>query len=756
MAHGLDSEAQFLKGVGPRNATTLAKIGLRTVRDVLYHVPRRYEDRRNIPKIGSLRIGQFATVRGHVVRVESRPVRRGGMVMLKVFISDRSGTVALTWFNQPWIKRKFEDYKGEVVAYGQAKEASWGCEITSPEWELIEDEEDAADFAKIVPIYPLTDGLAQKTIRRAAQSAVLLFLEHVEDPLPPDLLKKQKLPPLRWALRELHMPAEDKNRVEARRRLVFEEFLYLQLALALRRAETQQEIGISFPVTRLLEGQSLADRGPQIADRDAKKRASAGQKLRAKQTVKAVISGGPMPAPQEILVDPRHAARSSTSELPLWDQIDQILPFELTGAQQRVIKEIWSDMERPHPMNRLVQGDVGSGKTAVAACAMLAAVRSGYQAALMAPTEILAEQHWSTLHRLFEPLGVEVALLVGKQTATEKKRQIERTTNGQADIAIGTHALIQEGVTFKHLGLVIVDEQHRFGVLQRAALREKSFGNPDVLVMTATPIPRTLTMTLYGDLDVSVIDELPPGRRPIKTHWKVPSERPSVYAGVAQLVKEGRQAYFVCPMVSESEKMMAHAAEELYERLRRDYYPDLRVGLLHGQLKAREKEEIMDQFRAQELDILVSTTVIEVGVDVANASVMVVEDANRFGLSQLHQLRGRVGRGEYQSFCILVADAKSDDARARMEAMVSTSDGFQIAETDLRLRGPGELLGTKQSGNLDLHIADLIQDAAQLEIARQAALDIVKVDPTLSRKEHRGMLERVKERRSEMAAAVIS
>jgi len=755
MPNGLDTEAQFLKGVGPRNAATLAKIGLRTVRDILYHVPRRYEDRRNIPKIGSLKIGQFATVRGRVVRVESRPVKRGGMVILKVYISDLSGTAVLTWFNQPWIKRKFEDYKGEVVAYGQIKEASWGFEISSPEWELIEDEEDAADFAKIVPIYPGTEGLSQKTIRRAAQSAVQLFLDQVEDPLPPEVLKKYRLRPLRWSLRELHMPQEDENRKEARKRLVFEEFLYLQLALAMRRAETHQEVGISFPVSRLLESGN-SERGARNSELKEKKRASAGQKLRTKQTAKAVLSGGPTPRPQDILLDPKSEISNLKSSMPLWDQIHSMLPFELTGAQKRVIEEIWSDMERPHPMNRLVQGDVGSGKTAVAACAMLAAVRSGYQAALMAPTEILAEQHWMNLHQLFEPLGIEVALLVGKQSSTEKKRQIDKTASGQADIAIGTHALIQEGVEFKRLGLVIVDEQHRFGVLQRAALREKSFGNPDVLVMTATPIPRTLTMTLYGDLDLSVIDELPPGRRPIKTHWKTPSERSSVYGGVQTLVQEGKQAYFVCPMVSESEKMMAHAAEVLHDKLQREYYPNLRIGLLHGQLRPKEKEDVMEQFRKHELDILVSTTVIEVGVDVPNASVMVVEDANRFGLSQLHQLRGRVGRGAHQSYCILVADAKSDEARQRMEAMVSTTDGFKIAEIDLNIRGPGELLGTKQSGNLDLHVADLIQDAAQLEVARQAAMEIIERDPNLSMPEHKGMLLRVKERRSEMAAAIIS
>ncbi|HTQ11762.1 MAG TPA: ATP-dependent DNA helicase RecG [Fimbriimonadaceae bacterium] len=433
-----------------------------------------------------------------------------------------------------------------------------------------------------------------------------------------------------------------------------------------------------------------------------------------------------------------------------------MLPFDLTGAQRRVIGEIFEDMKRPHPMNRLVQGDVGSGKTAVAAAAMLAAVRCGYQAALMAPTEILAEQHQANLHRIFEPLGIDVVLLVGKQTARERKRALDQTASGQAKIAIGTHALIQEGVQFDRLGFVVVDEQHRFGVLQRASLREKGLGNPDVLVMTATPIPRTLTMAIYGDLDLSVIDEMPPGRKPIKTHWMPPFKRQSVYETVRTLIQEGRQAYFVCPMISENEKMLAQAATDLHYQLSKGVFADLRVGLLHGQLKAREKEEAMERFRAKEIDVLVSTTVIEVGVDVPNASIMVIEDANRFGLSQLHQLRGRVGRGEWQSFCVLVAEAKTDDARARMDIMVQTNDGFKIAEEDLKLRGPGELAGTKQSGNLDFKLADLVQDARLLEVSRQAAMDLISRDPSLSQSEHAGILVKVQERRSQMAVATIS
>ncbi|HWA83560.1 MAG TPA: ATP-dependent DNA helicase RecG, partial [Fimbriimonadaceae bacterium] len=358
--------------------------------------------------------------------------------------------------------------------------------------------------------------------------------------------------------------------------------------------------------------------------------------------------------------------------------------------------------------------------------------------------------------RLFEPLGIDVVLLVGKQTAKERKRVLEQTASGQAKIAVGTHALIQEGVAFDRLGFVVIDEQHRFGVLQRAALREKGLGNPDVLVMTATPIPRTLTMTLYGDLELSVIDEMPPGRKAIKTHWMTPFKRASVYDTVRNLIAEGRQAYFVCPMVSESEKMLTQAAEELHYRLSTGVFKDLRVGLLHGQMKPREKEEAMDLFRKAEIDVLVSTTVIEVGVDVPNASIMVIEDANRFGLSQLHQLRGRVGRGQWQSFCVLVAEAKSDDARARMDIMVATTDGFRIAEEDLKLRGPGELAGTKQSGNLDFKIADLVQDGRLLEVSRQAAMALIERDPRLEMPEHAGILEKIQERRSQLAVVTIS
>lgn len=730
----LDSEVQWLKGVGPKAAPLFNKLGIYTVGDLLYHLPRRYEDRTKIPPINRIRPGTHVTVRGNLRNVGSRPIS-GGRVIVKAIVEDGTGSVALTWFNQPWVARKLSEYRGEIVAYGLAKEADFGCEISAPEYELIEDEEDAADFARIIPVYPSTEGMVQKLIRRAARAALEGYLAYAQDPLPPSILKAEMLRPIRWSLREIHQPTSEENRLEARKRLVFEEFFYLQVSLAMKRAETQQELGIAFPIENLKKGEEVlpADTAPT-------------QNRKAVLVVKERRSSNLFESEQE----------AKREGIPLWQQIHQMLPFELTGAQKRVVEEIWADMAQPHPMNRLVQGDVGSGKTAVAACSMLAAVRSGYQAALMAPTEILAEQHYVNLQKLFAPLGIDVALLVGKQNSKERKRSLALTESGEAKVVVGTHALIQEGVTFDRLGLAVIDEQHRFGVLQRAALREKGLGNPDVLVMTATPIPRTLTMTLYGDLELSVIDELPPGRKPIKTHFKANSGRSSVYESVRKLIAEGRQAYFVCPMVSESEKMQTQAATDLAYRLQTGVFSDLRVGLLHGQMKPLEKEEVMDQFRKHELDVLVSTTVIEVGVDVPNASVMVIEDANRFGLSQLHQLRGRVGRGQHQSYCILIAEVKNEDARERMDTMVETTDGFKIAEVDLRLRGPGELAGTAQSGNRDFKIADLVQDGKLLEVARQAAMRLIESDPFLRLEENVGILEKVQERRSQTAVITVS
>lgn len=689
---GPETPVQFLKGVGPELAKQLEKLGIRTVGDLLGHYPRRYEDRTHLPPLNTLRAGQHVTIRGTVAKLDARPVG-GNRVLIRALVTDKRSGLYLVWFNQPWVKRKLENYHGEIIAYGLVKEGQTALEMQSPEYELVGEDDEAEEFAKITPIYPLSEGVMQWVVRRAMGSALTNYLETIPDPLPDKLLRHYELKPIRWSLAQIHQPNSEAHRQEARKRLVFEEFFMLQMALQMRRSRAQHEEGTAFQVP---------------AD--------------------------------------------------FWDRLHNLLPFTLTGAQKRVIGEILDDMGRSEPMNRLIQGDVGSGKTAVAAAAIFAAITSEgkFQAAIMAPTEILAEQHAANFKRLFEPLGIRVELLVGKLTAKQKEKLAKEVAEGAIDIAVGTHALIQEGVGFKNLGLVVIDEQHRFGVLQRAALRSKASGNPDVLVMTATPIPRTLTMTIYGDLDLSVIDELPPGRQPVKTHWRFPMDRAKVYAGVRKLIEEGRQAYFVCPMVSENEKMQAQAAEELHLQLTKNYYPDLRVGLLHGQMKPKDKEAVMDQFRRHELDILVSTTVIEVGVDVPNASVMVIEDANRFGLSQLHQLRGRVGRGSHQSFCILVADPKNEDAKARMEIMVGTNDGFKIAEKDLEIRGPGEIAGLRQSGNLDFKVADLIQDGRMLEVARQAAIKLAKYDPDLSRPEHRLLAERVKVQEARVNVGVVA
>jgi ATP-dependent DNA helicase RecG len=565
--------------------------------------------------------------------------------------------------------------------------------METPEWEDLPDGADPDSLLsvnRIVPIYPLTEGIRQKRMRQIIWNA-MQYAHLAPEILPRSVRERLGLMPIQQALQQIHFPDDEQMIEPARQRLVFEEFFLMQLGVGMQRQRTRQERGIAMRID---------------ADR-------------------------------------------------LNEMLHRIVPFELTNAQKRVIHEIWNDMAQPHPMNRLLQGDVGSGKTIVAAAAILAAVDNQYQAAIMAPTEILAEQHYITLHRLFQPLGISVELLVGRLSNKQRQQARERIATGRGMVAVGTHALIQEGVSFARLGLAIVDEQHRFGVLQRAALRDKGI-MPHVLVMTATPIPRTLTLTLYGELDVSVIDELPPGRKPVRTYWKTPEERLKVYAGVRKLVEQGRQAYVICPLIDESDKLQVRAAEQMAEHLQKDVFPDLRVGLLHGRMKPAEKEAVMEAFRAGELDILVSTTVIEVGVDVPNAAVIVIEDADRFGLAQLHQLRGRVGRSEHQSYCVLIADPKSEEGQRRMEIMTRTNNGFLIAEEDLRIRGPGEIYGTRQSGMPSFRVADLVKDMRLLEVARQEAFRLLERDPELARPEHTALREAVERFRHRFAIATVS
>ena len=540
---------------------------------------------------------------------------------------------------------------------------------------------DSLSIGRIVPIYPATEGIGQKALRKLVWAALPLADAQAgvnpsavnADPLPANLRDQRALLPRAQAVRGFHYPESNMEMEAARRRLVYDELLGMQLLLAGRKRASGRANGIAFEET-----------------------------------------AGPVA------------------------ELQAVLPFTMTGAQQRVVGEIADDMRASHPMNRLVQGDVGSGKTAVAMAAMAIAARNGYQCALMAPTEILAEQHLRSLRPRLEEIGIPVDLLTGSRPAREKEAVKGRILSGETSVVVGTHALIQEGVRFARLGLAVIDEQHRFGVLQRAALAGKG-ENPDVLVMTATPIPRTLTLTVYGDLDVSIIDELPPGRKPIKTHAKSASEKTGIYEGVRRLIQSGRQAYVVCPLIEESEKMQARAATELAAHLTAHVFPEYKIGLLHGQMSNDEKDAVMARFRANESQVLVATTVIEVGVDVPNAAVMVIEDADRFGLAQLHQLRGRVGRGEWASFCILIADPKTPIGEKRMQVMTGTNDGFRIAEEDLRLRGPGEFYGVRQSGIPLLAIADVIRDVDVLREARADAFALIAADPTLARPENAGL-----------------
>jgi ATP-dependent DNA helicase RecG len=528
-------------------------------------------------------------------------------------------------------------------------------------------------------------------MRKVMREAVPLLAGQMEDPLPEEMCDRLDLMPVQEALRQYHWPESMAAMEAARRRLVFEELFLLQVALAVRRKHETLDI-------------------PGIA----------------------------------FEVGRDHA-----------DRFEARLPFRFTGAQRKVLDEILADMRLPRPMNRLVQGDVGSGKTVVAAAAMAAAAEAGYQAAVMAPTEILAEQHARSLGALLGPMGFPVELLKGGMSAKEKREARERLASGETRIAVGTHALIQESMAFENLGLVVIDEQHRFGVMQRAALKGKGVG-PDVLVMTATPIPRTLALVVYGDLDVSVINELPPGRKPITTHWKRPEQRNAVYAGVEKVLAQGRQAYVVTPLVEESDKLQSQAATQMEEELQRVVFPHRRVGLLHGQMASAEKDAVMTAFRNGDIDILVATTVIEVGVDVANATCMVIEDAERFGLSQLHQLRGRVGRGSERSFCVLIANPTTAVGEDRLNVMTSSSDGFVIAEEDLRLRGPGEFYGTRQSGMPSLKIANIIEDIALLEQSREEAFALVAADPDLSEPGHALLRRTIEQQYAETALMTVS
>ncbi len=685
----LDSPISILKGVSRVTMTRFARLGVHTIRDLLFHFPYRYNDFANIRPISQLVVGEEQTLLATVWSAAETTIGRR-LKGSEAIVGDETGTLRVIWWGQRYVARQLRTgarvaLSGKVTVYRGQRQ------MESPEYESL-DSDDLIHTGRLVPVYPLTGSLSPRIVRRLAKEALDRFADGIPDPMPPALRERLRLWSLPYALRQMHYPDSLETAQTARRCLAFEELLTIQLGV-LKRRRAWQESGRAHPLA---------------------------------------FSEGAL------------------------DGFLSSLPFALTEAQKRVMGEMAADIGREVPMSRLLQGDVGSGKTVVAAAGLLAAVASGCQGAMMAPTEILAEQHYRTIcallgngressggDGLFHPPYMEkplrVALLTGSLRDREKAAAQEAIARGEVDIVIGTHAIIQAEVAFPCLGLVVVDEQHRFGVMQRAALRAKG-GSPHVLVMTATPIPRTLALTVYGDLDISLIDEMPSGRKAIKTIRALPDERDEVHGFLREEVAKGRQAYIICPLVEESEAIAAKAAVQEYEHLARDVFSDLRLGLVHGRLPAAERDAEMRAFRDGDLDILVSTAVVEVGIDVPNATVMLVECADRFGLSQLHQFRGRVGRSEHQSYCILLSENPSEEAQERLSLMETIYDGFRLAEEDLRLRGPGEYFGTRQTGMPDLKVARL-SDVDLIERARAEAARLLEADPSLARPEHR-LLER--------------
>ncbi len=698
-----------MKGIGPKRAKALESIGIHSVDDLLYYFPRDYLDRSRIIAIKDLKQyvgkGEPVTIIGEVYRQELRRAKRSHQSFFILTVKDDSGAyLPCVWFKGvQWYRDAFE--VGELLSLAAVPEYDrlGRIQFIHPDFDRLGGalEEGEPDWGKmfntgaIIPKYPSTAdltrvGLDSRGFRRIIRNAITSHAREVNETLPGEMRRRSRLLDLPSAVRNIHFPSDNESLAAAGRRLKFDELFFLQLMLAYRKRSIKEEVkGISY-------------------------------------TVKSRLAR----------------------------QLAESLPFELTKAQRRVIREIADDMKSPKPMNRLLQGDVGSGKTIVALLSMLVAVDNGYQAAFMAPTEVLAEQHYRTLENFLNDLPVNVRLLIGGQKKKLREDVVEDIRRGSAQIVVGTHALIQEQVEFAQLGLVVIDEQHRFGVMQRATLREKGYrpSLPDVLVMTATPIPRTLAMTLYGDLDVSTIDEMPANRKPIKTAVRIEQEKEKVFDFLRKEIRRGRQAYTVFPLIEESEKVDLKAATAEFERLQ-EVFPDLRLSLIHGRMKSDQKDAVMLDFKSGKIDILVATTVIEVGIDVPNATIMIVENAERFGLSQLHQLRGRVGRGADQSYCILIADyawfdhhrkgldeagvqSEKQNAKIRLETMVETTDGFKIAEVDLKLRGPGEFFGTRQSGLPQFKIANLVEDHELLSLARREAFALVAQDPQLRHPDH--------------------
>jgi len=679
MEKSLVTPIQYLKGIGPKRAKSFSKLGINTIEDLLYYFPRRYEDRTNFISISKLQEGQTYTIKAQVLaKGERQSFRRKGFNIIEVAVGDSTGKIFCVWFNQPYLKEYFK-VGLTLILYGRIERYAGRLQMNSPEFEIVSSKSDESlSIGRIIPIYSLPEGITQRYFRQIIKNTLDGYLPEINDFLPFDIRSRNNLLNLAVSLINIHFPDNLERQNEAYRRLSFEEFFLFQLPLAFRKLKKKEKTGVSHKV---------------------------GGEL-----INAFIEG---------------------------------LPFRLTLAQEKVIEEIKSDMAKPPAMQRLLQGDVGSGKTVVATIATLIAIQGGHQVAFMVPTEILARQHYEkiksqvTSHQ--SPLSeVKIGLLTSSLDKKKKEKVHREIKEGTVDLVIGTHALIEESVKFKHLGLIVIDEQHKFGVGQRALLPAKGT-NPDVLIMTATPIPRTLAITLYGDLDVSIINELPPGRLAVKTMQFSEKNKSQAYEIAKAQLRQGSQAYIVYPVIEESYALDILGAKKMYNQLKSGEFKEFKLGLIHGRLKQSEQDEIMLKFKRKELEVLVSTTVLEVGIDIANATCMIVESAERFGLSQLHQLRGRVGRGKQESFCILISDTGTPQAKVRLAAMLKYNDGFRIAEEDLKIRGPGEFFGRRQSGLSELKIANPLTQMQLLKKAREEAIKLINIDPSLGLRQNFGL-----------------
>lgn len=674
---------QFIKGVGPARKKLFKNMGVETVEDLLYLFPRRYEDRTKMTPIAQLVVGELQTISGKVMTRGGRRVWYTKKHLFEIVIDDGTGKIFAVWFNQPYLSNYFKPDR-RVVLYGKVDLYKKRLQMISPEYEILEDDkEETLNTSRIVPVYPLTRGMTQRYLRRVVRGCLDRYGRQVRDILPVWLRNKHRLVNIQRSLENIHFPESQELQEQSQRRVSFEEFFIFQLSVIKRRMSIVHKPGVNHRV-----------------------------------------------------------------ELDTFQQFESAFPFELTAAQKRVIRELGRDMQEPRPMLRLLQGDVGSGKTLVALFGCIVAFKNNKQAAIMAPTEILAQQHFEKIQNLLADgpfADLKITLLIGSVSKQKKELVLHNLKQGEIDLIVGTHALLSEMVDFKDLSFVVIDEQHKFGVRQRALLSDKG-RNPDVLVMTATPIPRTLSLTLFGDLDVSILDEMPKDRGKVRTEHYGIDEEAEVFEKVRNLVGLGQQAYIIYPLVEESEKLDLKAAQTSFQQLKKGAFKGIPMGLVHGQMKREQAEQVMEKFKNGEIKILVATTVLEVGIDVANANVMVIEHAERFGLAQLHQLRGRIGRGKEDASCFLIADPQTVEAQLRMETIVALTDGFKLAEQDLLIRGPGHYFGRHQHGLNELRFANPLTQIDILELARDEAKEVIYHDPNLKTEKNQGLKQVIKER----------